>query len=61
MTVRRLIQVESRRFIGDFDVFDQCRDDLVALTLVNQFRRLGDIQHLATPLAERCGKDSASP
>ena len=53
IAVRRPIRVEGRRFVGDPNVFDQGRDDLIAPALIDQLRRSRDIDHL---LQSRSGK-----
>src|SRR5579863_830509 len=49
IAVRGPIGVEHRRLVGDLDVFDQGRDDLVVPGPIGDFFDLGAVQHAASP------------
>src|SRR5262249_25903929 len=58
--MRRPIRVKGRRFVGNFDVFDQGRDDLVTPALIDKFRGPRDIDHLKTPGVRRAAAPGGS-
>ena len=48
IAVRRPIRVEGRGFVGDADVFYQCRNNLVGPALIDEFPRPFDVHHIDT-------------
>jgi ribokinase len=49
MAVRRPSGIEERRFVGDLDVFDECRDDLVTPALIDELLQLRAVEHAVSP------------